>query len=313
MIFLLLHLASASPQVLDRIAAVVNDDVIALSDVYDLGGEFISERCSGPVAAACQKDMELQVLDELVKRSLIRAELATLGMQVTGLEVDQAIDSIVRDNGFPDRQTLKKEIEVSGLRWDAYREQLLETLRVQRFQQVVLAPRVTVTDDEVEDLFKRTSRDVKGELSVDLDTFGFVLESDLDEAGRAAKLAEMEAVIAEVNAGTLEWEAAVTAHDTANLSKAIGGKAYKRGQLAGPIDAIVWDAEVGMVQPPLVVSDVVFIVRVNERAEVKGDVLPFEQVEPNIRSALFQEKLAEQEIEWYQRARRQAAVDILLD
>ena len=134
------------------------------------------------------------MLDELVKRSLIRAELATLGMQVTGLEVDQAIDSIVRDNGFPDRQTLKKEIELSGLRWDAYREQLLETLRVQRFQQVVLAPRVTVTDDEVEDMFKRTSRDVKGELSVDLDAFGFVLGSDLDDAGREAKLAEIEAV-----------------------------------------------------------------------------------------------------------------------
>ena len=42
-----LWLASADATTLDRVAATVNEDVIALSEIYELGGEFIEQRCAG--------------------------------------------------------------------------------------------------------------------------------------------------------------------------------------------------------------------------------------------------------------------------
>ena len=56
----------------DRIAAVVNDDVITLSEVYELGAEFISEAALTPDA---RREAEINVLDSLVLRSLVSQEL----------------------------------------------------------------------------------------------------------------------------------------------------------------------------------------------------------------------------------------------
>ena len=44
MIALLLAL-TAQAGVVDKIAAIVDDEVIALSEVYELGGDFITENC----------------------------------------------------------------------------------------------------------------------------------------------------------------------------------------------------------------------------------------------------------------------------
>ncbi|MBT3220889.1 MAG: hypothetical protein HN348_17535, partial [Proteobacteria bacterium] len=157
--------AAYGANIVDRVAAVVNDEVIALSEVYDLGKDFVSSRC--PTSApACQTEAELEVLDEIIKRVLVRQELNRLGMRVTGTEIDQAIDQIVADNTLSDRDQLRREVERTGLSWEAYREQLLEQLQMQRFQQAIIGPRISVAEDEVRDLYQRTVRDVEGELEV---------------------------------------------------------------------------------------------------------------------------------------------------
>ena len=45
-LLLMLRVAGAA-ELVDRIAAVVDDQPLALSEVYDLGGTFVSERCPG--------------------------------------------------------------------------------------------------------------------------------------------------------------------------------------------------------------------------------------------------------------------------
>ena len=52
--------ADAGAATVDRVAAVVNDDVITLSEVYDLGGAFIEERFNtDPDPATARREAEL--------------------------------------------------------------------------------------------------------------------------------------------------------------------------------------------------------------------------------------------------------------
>ena len=59
----------------DRIAALVNDEVISLSEVYDFGGDAIEQACGSFGGSECRLREERSGLDELVRRTLIRQEL----------------------------------------------------------------------------------------------------------------------------------------------------------------------------------------------------------------------------------------------
>ncbi|MCB9673597.1 MAG: peptidyl-prolyl cis-trans isomerase [Alphaproteobacteria bacterium] len=307
---LFVSLALASNGVVDRIAAVVDEDVIALSEIYELGGEFIDERCTSPFGRErCLHEAELEILDALVKRALMRRELNRLKIDVTSAEVDQAIDSIVRDYGMADRTALRTEVEASGLKWDAYRDQLREQLQVQRFQQRVLAPRVSVSDDEVRDLYQRTARTERAPV-VQLDAIGIVLPPD--EEAQAPVIEQSSALVAALNSGEQDWEEAKALYDGAGVSKALGGRPYKKGQLTPQLDEVVFDAEVGKFLEPIRVGNVLMIARVESRETVEGEVKPFEEVQVALQNQLFGMRVQEAEEEWYQRARREAAVRVLL-
>lgn len=307
---LLLPLGTAHAAVVDRIAAVVEEEVIALSEVYELGGNYIYERCGDD--RACQREKELEVLDALIKRALIRNELKRLQLQVTGEEIDQAIDGIVRNNRMDGREDLRRQLEAEGTSWETFRQEIAEQLRTQRFQQRVVAPRVIIHDDEIRDLYQRTVRRGAA-LEAEISALGIVIPADADDATAEQIINETRKLVAAINAGQLSFEEAVAQYDQAGLNELVGGRAYRQGILARPIDEVAFNAEVGTVQPPVRVGNVLFVVRVDQRAMGSSAVPSFEELEPQLRNQIFQEKVVLAEEQWYQRARRQATINVLLE
>ena len=112
---------SAMAATVDRIAAIVNDDVIALSEVYELGDAFIRQSCPR-MQDTCVDRAEADVVESLIQARLVRQELYKLGLQVTAEEIDRTIDQISRGNGLADRVALREEVERAGMTWEAYRD-----------------------------------------------------------------------------------------------------------------------------------------------------------------------------------------------
>ncbi len=148
-------LSVAEAEIVDRIAAVVNDEVITLSEVYELGGDYIS---AAPSEGQTTKGAEIEVLDSLIQRALVAQQIDELGLGVTRDELERTIDDVARQNGLT-REQLRTEVERSGLPWSLYREELEESVRQMKFNQVVLLPRVAVSEDEIRDLYNRRVRD----------------------------------------------------------------------------------------------------------------------------------------------------------
>lgn len=308
----LIGLAAAQDGVVDRVAAVVDDEVVALSEIYELGGEFIGSTCTQPFGqAACVYEAELEILDSLVKRALMKRALEQLNLRVSNEEIDQAIDSIVRDYNMPDRESLRNEVENSGLRWDAYRQQIREQLQIQRFQQRILAPRVTVSPDEVEDLYKRTARGETSE-AIELDALGIILPPEEEAQGAVVEQAGL--LVKALNAGEQEWEKALELYDGAGVNEALGSRPYKKGELTPQLDEALFaeGVEDNVFLEPIAVGNVLMIARVTKRESVNGEVKPFEEVELALQNQIMTDKVAEAEEEWYQRTRREASVEVLL-
>ena len=308
---------AAESVIADRIAAVVNEEVIALSEVYEIGREFVSQQCPASEAGAdeaCVKNVEIEILDALIRRALMRQELSRLQLDVTAEDVDQAIDRTVQQYQLPDRQALREEVERSGKRWDQYREELLEFLRTQAFQGRILGPRVTITEDEVRDLYQRTSRQVTTP-AVKLSGLGLASAPGASPEEQEEVEAQATALVASLNAGEIGWPEAIERYD-AGLASMFADQTFEPGDLVPPIAAVVFvpDAPMEITLPPVRMSsptgaDVWFVLRIDEKT-ISSDVAPYEEVKPQLEQQVLNDKLGDAEEEWYQRARREAAVDV---
>jgi peptidyl-prolyl cis-trans isomerase SurA len=303
--------AFAQGGVVDRVAAVVGDEVIALSEIYELAPlEFFAERC--PTSEArCITEVELEVLDALLRRALIRRELVRLGMDVTAVDVDQAIDRMVREFGLEDRQALRAQVEATDTRWDQYRDEVLEQLRTRRFQERVLLPRVNIREDEIVAEYNRQSRGAVRPYAK-VSAFGIPLDPAAPPEQQAETQRQTELLVTAIREGRVSWDEAVATYDGAGLAPMFSGQEFTQGSLVEAVDAAVFTSEIGAIADPIRVNDVLFVLRVDERGERAAGTRSLEESREDLRNILFQEKIVEAEEEWYQRARREATIDIKL-
>lgn len=300
--------APARAEVIDRVAATVGEEVIALSEVYEVGAGFIAEQCPN-AAPDCVRGVEIEILDSLILRKLVQAELVQLQLDVTREDLDLTLDGIAEDNQLEGRAALRAEIERAGGVWDEYVEEMREQLRELRFRKWVIEPRIPVSEDELLDLYRRSARDLSGPTRVRF----HAITVPVGEGGAEAAVAALAAVRARLESGELSWEQAVAEAHSGAITGAAGDSlpAVKQGDLAPALDAVVFGTASGAVSEPVVAVGYAFLVRPVERVE--PDVRPFEEVRERLVEAVRAEK-AELEIEqWYRQARRKATVRVLLE
>lgn len=299
----------ASAAIVDRIAAVVNDDVLTLSEVYALGGDFVEKELGAIGNDALRRELELEVLESLIQRRLISQEIERLGLDVADDEVESTIDDIARRNGL-DRKTLQAEIERSGMSWSAYRTELKENLRQSRFSQAVIQPRISVNEDELRDAYRRLSQGVDQPQVAEVMAMFFAPKSN-DPADVDA--ARMRAVGARQRVDAGEDFAAVAAAVDEGPFGASGGAmgTYRPGELVGELDRAVFTLEPGKLSEPVTTAQGVFLLLVKSRTDEA--VAGFEAARDELFQQVYAVRIEDETEQWTQQARRRAAISIKLE
>jgi parvulin-like peptidyl-prolyl isomerase len=297
-------------RVVDRIAAVVNEAVITLSDIYDLGSREILETCEGD--AQCTAEVEGQVLDVLIRQELMKQELVKLSYDITADEIDGLIQQTLVEHGYASREELRVAVEAEGFTWESYRSFLADRERVNRFQGLVLRNRVTISDDEVKDIYQRLVRDMDGPTVLRIAAFGYKLPKDATVEQRAAAAQELFDQLAAVRAGTLAWAAVAEKYDTAKVARLFENQTFGEGDLLPALSKAVFALDVKGVTDPVLVGDVIYGAVVIGREKGVVAAPPLEQVQDNLMEQLFAQKIEAAEDQWYTVARRTAAIKRLV-
>ena len=251
---------AADPVVIDRLAAVVNNDVVTLSEVYGAFSDAIVAECppSTPDRPACVARAEGLAVDALVRQRLIRQELAKIDMDVTNDEVDRLIDDAVEQHGFPDREALRAEVEASGFGWDEYRTKLMDDQRRAVFQGAILRPRITFSDDEVIDRYQRLVREQESPEVVRLAAFGYRLPSDATAEDTAAIVQALHDQLDAVRRGERSWSEVAEANDTAHVARVFEGQTFGESDLMAPLSKVAFSTPPGSPTEPVIANGVVF-------------------------------------------------------
>ena len=141
--------ASAALQPVERIAAVVNEDVILRSElqraVDNVRVQYAGRENQLPPADI----LERQMLERLVLLRLQVARATDAGISATEQEVEGAIQGIAQQNNMSMAQ-LRTRVEADGMSYAGFRANLRDEIMTQKLRQSFAQGRINVSEAEVD-------------------------------------------------------------------------------------------------------------------------------------------------------------------
>lgn len=196
-------------QPLDRIVAVVNDDVILQSELNDAVAAVQQQYASQPGQLPPLDVLRKQVLDRLILMRLQVQKADDQGIHVSDADIDQAVNAVAAQNKITPEQ-LRTEVERTGS-FAQFRKQLADQITVQRLHDSVVHDQVSVTDSEIDNLLNSPTYKA-GE--VHLEHIQISTPSGADAAAIKASQAKAEQAMAAIKGG-MDFKAAAIRYSDA--------------------------------------------------------------------------------------------------
>ncbi|EDX0369625.1 peptidylprolyl isomerase SurA [Salmonella enterica] len=157
----------AAPQVVDKVAAVVNNGVVLESDVDGLMQSV--KLNAGQAGQQLPDDATLrhQILERLIMDQIILQMGQKMGVKITDEQLDQAIANIAKQNNMTMDQ-MRSRLAYDGLNYSTYRNQIRKEMIISEVRNNEIRRRITVLPQEVDALAKQigTQNDASTELNL---------------------------------------------------------------------------------------------------------------------------------------------------
>lgn len=160
-------LQAQEAELLDRIVAVVNNDVVLHSEL-DRELQMLEKQARDSGQRLPDPEvLEPRVLERLIQRKVQMQRAQSLGISVDEESLNRAIASIARNNNLslPQfRQALRQE----GLDYPSFREGIREELTISRLRSREIDARISISPKDIENYLKRTASDTQEQASYNL-------------------------------------------------------------------------------------------------------------------------------------------------
>jgi len=141
--------AAGDAVLVDRVVAVVNRDVITLTELAERTARATAELRRQRIAAPERTVLERQVLERLV---LDKAQLQlaqSTGLRVDELQLDRAVQRIAQNNGMALAE-FRRGLERDGVEFERFRAELREQILLARLREREVDDRVQVSEAEID-------------------------------------------------------------------------------------------------------------------------------------------------------------------
>jgi peptidyl-prolyl cis-trans isomerase SurA len=141
--------AQAERKLLDRVVAIVDDEVILQSELDARINTIVGRLSAQGTGLPPRELLEQRVLDQLIQESLQLQMADQMGMRISDNELNETLANIARSNGMTLAE-FEGQLAEEGVTYQQAREQIRNEMLTSRVQQRRVGNRVRVTDREVE-------------------------------------------------------------------------------------------------------------------------------------------------------------------
>jgi peptidyl-prolyl cis-trans isomerase SurA len=144
----------AAPQVVDKVAAVVNNGVVLESDVDGLMQSV--KLNAGQAGQQLPDDATLrhQILERLIMDQIVLQMGQKMGVKISDEQLDQAIANIAKQNNMSADQ-MRSRLAYDGISYATYRNQIRKEMLISEVRNNEVRRRVTILPQEVDQLAKQ--------------------------------------------------------------------------------------------------------------------------------------------------------------
>ena len=136
---------------LDRIVAVVNNEVITRSALTERVNRARSQLARQGTAAPPLADLERQLLERMITDSAVIQFGRENGLRIDDVELDRAIERIAQDNQMVTAQ-LRAALEKDGIPYARFREDIRDQIHIARLREREVTDKIVVTESEIDNL-----------------------------------------------------------------------------------------------------------------------------------------------------------------
>lgn len=211
-------------ELVDRIVAIVNADVITLSEINEAIKPFVKQVQDAPYGPAEKRQLlykiRQDVLNRMIEQKLAEQESQRLGVFVHDSEIDKRLEIVKNENHLTD-EALSRALEAEGYTLEEYREKIKEQLLSMKLVNMEVKSKIAITEDEIRKHYENHKKNYAGEQKYHLRTilikapFGEQVEDDENA------LKKIEMVVEALKAGVPFEDAARQYSD--DLSAEEGG------------------------------------------------------------------------------------------
>lgn len=298
----LIATGAARAEVLERVIAKVNGEIITLSDIEQRqvaaahGANIPPEKIE-----AFLQEKSGPILQEAIDDLLLAQKAEDLGIKVRPEALDQVIADIKKENKITSDEQFQAELAHEGLTVDALRRNVERSICRRRLISREVDSKITVPEDDIRAEYDRHKEEFQLPATVRLQEI--VLKGD-----EAKTRATAEDIVKRARAGedftklVSEYSVSATAKNGGDLGRLVVSELHS--DLRRSIEGLA----VGDVTSPATVGGNLRILKVNERTDARR--IPYEEARATLEQRLRQDRLSKALEPYVAGLRKDAVVDV---
>ncbi len=313
---LLLLPLQADPEVLNGIAAIVNGEVVTLSQVRDLVAvqeKSLSEVYHGDELQAKIKAGRQQAIKDLIDRALILQEFKKKEFTIPPYIIDDSIQKIIREEFGGDRLAFVKTLQAQGFSMARFRDIQKDKITVQAMRQAKTSDNIIVSPKKIREYYNKNSATYTTPAQVKLRMI--VLHEGGAAGGDASSdpgigKKQMAYEIHDKLAGGAEFDrmAQMYSEDSTNESGGDWGW-IERKTLNDDLAKVAFSLKKGEISPVIQVDNAYYILMVEDKKP--AITKPLSEVQQDIVQGLIQQEKLKVQDQWLDTLRKKAYIKIL--
>jgi peptidyl-prolyl cis-trans isomerase SurA len=303
---------AAEAALVDRIVAVVNEDVITLYDIENLLGPVVqsvkAQRLSQEREMQALAQLRSELLNNLIDTKLTEQEVKRYNIAVADEEIENYIRQIKQRRPATDDQ-FRGMLAEQGMTLEEYRKEVKLQLQRTKLVNREVRSKVVITEAEIKSYYEKNKAKYGGGTQYHLWNLFVRLPPQASAANREAAQAMLEEALAELRRGRPFPEMVRrTAERPADLQGSDLGP-FRIEELTPRLREAVRELKAGQYSP-IVETDfgyqIVFVQQVQQTAS-----RPLAQVESEIQDLLFRERVDDRFTAWLSDLRKRSHIKIM--
>lgn len=144
-------------ELVDRVVAVVNDDLITLSELNEEGKEFfqmVTEKTPEDELSAVLSKARREMLSRLIDRKITIQKAEEIGISVSDAEIDGAVRSIL-DRNKTTRENFLRQLRAMGISESKYRSSLREQILHSKLVGYEVDSKIVITEEKANEFYSK--------------------------------------------------------------------------------------------------------------------------------------------------------------